>query len=107
MKGVGTDEKRIIREISSITNDQRQIVKERYLTMYGKTLEQDLKSELNDEFEDIIIALLKPRYEYEAECLRDAIKGIGTREHLVIEILCTKDGAEIEKLKAAYKKGKW
>lgn len=102
MKGFGSDEKRIIKEISSITNDQRQLVKEKYLLMYGKKLEQDLKSELRGDFEDIIIALLKPRFEYEAECLRDAIKGFGTREHVIIELLCTKESDEIEKLKQTY-----
>ena len=104
MKGIGTDEKRIIREISSITNAQRQIVKDKYLSMYGHTLEEDLKSELNGDFEDIIIALLKPRFEYEAECIREAIKGVGTREHIVLEILCTKESSEIDQLKQAYKK---
>ncbi|CAF0882774.1 unnamed protein product [Brachionus calyciflorus] len=104
MKGFGTDEKRIIKEISSVTNAQRQIVKEKYLTMYGRTLEEDLKSELSGDFEDIIVALLKPRYEYEAECIRDAIKGFGTREYVIIELLCTKESAEIEILKQAYKK---
>ncbi|RNA07254.1 annexin A13 [Brachionus plicatilis] len=102
LKGFGTDENRIIKEISSITNDQRQIVKEKYLLMYGKTLEEDLKSELKGDFEDMIIALLRPRFEYEAECLRDAIKGFGTRENVIIELLCTKESEEIEKLKQTY-----
>ena len=104
MKGIGTDEQRIIREISSITNAQRQIVEERYQAMYGKTLEEDLKSELKGDFEDIIVGLLKPRFEYEAECMRDAIKSLGTREHVVIELLCSKEPDEIQKLKDAYQK---
>lgn len=56
-----------------MTNQQRQIVKEKYLNMYGHTLDEDLKAELNGCFEDIIVALLKPRFEYEAECIRKAI----------------------------------
>ena len=74
MKGFGTDEKRIIKEITQLTNQQRQIVKEKYLAIYGHTLEEDLKSELKGDFEDIVIALLKPRYDYEAECVKKAIK---------------------------------
>jgi annexin A7/11 len=41
--------------------------------MYGHSLEQDLKSELSGNFEDVVIALLEPSIEYEARCLRDAI----------------------------------
>lgn len=73
MKGLGSDENRIIKEISLLTNKQRQIVKEKYLAIFGHTLEEDLNSELSGDFEDIIIALLKPRYEFEAECLKKAI----------------------------------
>ena len=73
MQGIGTDEKRIIKEIIGHTNAQRQLIKERYKVMYGQTLEHDLKSELSGEFEDIVIALLEPTVEYDAHCLKNAI----------------------------------
>lgn len=38
MKGFGTDEKRLIKEIVSHTNGSRQIIKQKYITMYGKVL---------------------------------------------------------------------
>ena len=104
MKGFGTDEQRIIKEICALTNAQRQIVEDRYQALYGHTLEEDLKSELRGDFEDIVIALLKPRFDYEAECVKNAMRGFGTREHVIIELLCTKESAEIEKLKEAYKR---
>ena len=124
MKGIGTDEKRIIKEIITLTNGQRQIVKEKYKNMYGHTLEEDLKSELKGDFEDIVIALLTPRYKFEAQCMQNAmkvnrflnasihnfkflhnLKGIGTNEAVIIELLCSKDASEIENLKAAYSEG--
>jgi annexin A7/11 len=74
MKGFGTDEKRIIKEIIAHTNVQRQLIKEKYQSMYGHTLEEDLKDELKGDFEDVVIALLTPRFKYEAQCLKDAIK---------------------------------
>jgi annexin A7/11 len=40
MKGIGCDEKRIIKEIISLNNEQRQVVKEKYKSMYGHTLEE-------------------------------------------------------------------
>jgi annexin A7/11 len=36
MRGLGTDEDRLIREIVSHSNAQRQLVKAKYLTLYGK-----------------------------------------------------------------------
>lgn len=64
------------KELIEHTNQQRQEIKEKYLSMYGKTLEEDLKSELGGEFEHVAVALLMPRYEYDAHNLRKAIKVI-------------------------------
>jgi hypothetical protein len=38
MKGIGTDEDRIIREISKYNNIQRQLIKSKYLTLFGKVV---------------------------------------------------------------------
>ena len=35
-----------------LNNGQRQVVKQKYLTLYGHTLEEDLKSELKGNLED-------------------------------------------------------
>jgi hypothetical protein len=104
MKGIGTDEKRLIKEIVSHSNGTRQLIKEKYLTLYGKRLEEDIKSEIKGDFLNGVLALLEPTDEYEARNLRDGIKGIGTKEKIVIQTLCPKEAHEIEILKAAYKR---
>jgi hypothetical protein len=65
MKGIGCDEKRIIKEILSLNNDQRQTVKHKYQTMYGHTLEEDLKHELKGHLEDIGEKLLKKQTKFD------------------------------------------
>jgi hypothetical protein len=36
MKGIGTDESRLIKEIVSHTNGTRQLIKKQYITLFGK-----------------------------------------------------------------------
>eukprot|EP01135_Chromosphaera_perkinsii_P000032 Nk52_evm11s16 gene=Nk52_evmTU11s16 len=102
MKGFGTDEKAIIEVIAHRSNAQRQEIKKMFKTMYGKDLIHDLKSELGGHFEDLVVALFTPIFEFEAECLKDATKGIGTTESVLIEIMCTRNNAHMEEIKKAY-----
>lgn len=104
MKGIGTDENRLISEITKHSNGQRQLIKQQYMTLYGKSLVDDIKSEIKGNFELGVLALLEPVDEYEAKILHEAINGVGTDEKIVIQTLCPKEAHEIEILKAAYKR---
>lgn len=72
-KGIGTDEKRLIKEIVAVDNQTRQLVKEKYLTLYGKTMEEDLKNEISGKFLEGVLALLEQHDSFEAKNLRNAI----------------------------------
>ncbi|GFX63235.1 hypothetical protein TNCV_3895601 [Trichonephila clavipes] len=87
MRGIGTDEKIIIDILTGHSNSQRQIIKKKYKTIYGRTLNDDIKAELGGHFEDVCIALLTPLAEYIVDCLYYAIKGLRTDEKCVIEVL--------------------
>lgn len=104
MKGAGTDEDRIIRELIAYNNRQRQIIKAKYLTLYGKKLVEDLKDEINGNFLEAVLGLLTPLDDFEAAILNKAITGDGTDARKIIEILCSKDAAEVAKIKEAYRK---
>jgi len=101
-KGLGTDESRLIKEITRNSNGQRQLIKKQYFTMYGKQIEEDCEKELSGKFKKGVLALLEPTDEFEARHLHDAISGMGTDENTVIQILCSKEAHEIEILRAAY-----
>ncbi|MCI4388469.1 hypothetical protein PGIGA_G00086250 [Pangasianodon gigas] len=104
MKGAGTDEATIISILSHRTIAQRQKIKEAYKVAVGKNLEDDIKSELTGNFEKVVCGLLMPAPVYDAYELRNAIKGAGTDEACLIEILASRSNAEIKALTATYKK---
>lgn len=59
MKGLGTDEKVIIEELVHHSNKKRQLIKEKYLALYGKTLEEEIKTEISGNFLKSVLALLE------------------------------------------------
>ncbi|XP_037357911.1 annexin A13 isoform X2 [Talpa occidentalis] len=103
-KGVGTDEAAIIEILSSRTSDERQQIKQKYKAAYGKDLEEVLKSELSGNFEKTALALLDRPSEYDARRLQKAMKGIGTDEAVLIEVLCTRTNKEIIAIKETYQR---
>uniref|UniRef100_A0AAR2J265 Annexin n=1 Tax=Pygocentrus nattereri TaxID=42514 RepID=A0AAR2J265_PYGNA len=106
MKGAGTDEAAIISILPHRTIAQRQQIKEAYKRAIGKELVDELKSELTGNFEKVVIGLLMQAPFYDAYELRNAIKGAGTDEACLIEILASRSSSEIKALTAAYSKGK-
>merc|ERR1719228_996230 len=62
----------------------------------------DLKSELSGNLEDCLQALLEPSTLYDAKCLRRAMRGAGTDEETLIDILCSRTNQEIRAIKEAY-----
>ncbi|KAJ6663152.1 hypothetical protein lerEdw1_010745 [Lerista edwardsae] len=103
-KGMGTDEKVIIQTLSNRSSDQRQQIKDKFKAMYGKDLPEVLKGELSGNFEKTALALLDQPWEYDARELRKAMKGVGTDESVLIEILCTRVNQQILAIKDAYKR---
>ncbi|KAM7444748.1 hypothetical protein ABFA07_006668 [Porites harrisoni] len=102
MRGVGTDEQALIDIIVKRSNAQRVEIRKRYKTMFGKDLMNDLKSELSGNLEDCLLALLEPSSLYDAKCLRRAMRGAGTDEETLIDILCTRTNQEIANIKRNY-----
>ncbi|XP_056616431.1 annexin A11a isoform X2 [Triplophysa dalaica] len=103
MKGFGTDEQAIINLLGSRSNKQRVPLLRSYKTAYGKDLIKDLKSELSGNFEKVVLAMLMTPTQLDAYELREAIKGAGTDEACLIEILSSRSNAEIREINQIYK----
>uniref|UniRef100_A0A8D2AUQ4 Annexin n=1 Tax=Sciurus vulgaris TaxID=55149 RepID=A0A8D2AUQ4_SCIVU len=65
-------------------------------------LTETLKSELSGKFERLIVALMYPPYRYEAKELHDAMKGLGTKEGVIIEILASRTKHQLREIMKAY-----
>ncbi|XP_048419602.2 annexin A5-like [Stegostoma tigrinum] len=103
MKGFGTDEDVILDILAQRSNNQRQQIIRAYKTVIGKNLIDDLKSELSGKFESLIVALLLPPDRYDAKELHDALKGAGTSEDVLIEILASRNNTQIQQIVKVYK----
>uniref|UniRef100_A0A8C1CVL1 Annexin n=2 Tax=Cyprinus carpio TaxID=7962 RepID=A0A8C1CVL1_CYPCA len=103
MKGFGTDEQAIINLLGSRSNKQRVPLLVSYKTAYGKDLIKDLKSELSGNFEKLVLAMLKTPAQFDAYELKEAIKGAGTDEACLIEILASRSNAEIREINQIFK----
>ncbi|XP_060782670.1 annexin A5a [Neoarius graeffei] len=104
MKGIGTDENTILMLLPARSNDQRQEIKAAYKKAHGKDLVKDLKSELGGKLEDLIMALMYPPRVYDADQLHKAIKGAGTDDKVLIEILASRTPEQIKEIIKIYKK---
>ncbi|XP_024916693.1 annexin A11a isoform X2 [Cynoglossus semilaevis] len=103
MKGFGTDEQAIINLLGSRSSKQRVPLLKAYKTSYGKDLIKDLHSELSGDFRKLVMAMIKSPTEFDAYELNSAIKGAGTDEACLIEILSSRSNAEIKEINRIYK----
>ncbi|XP_057591137.1 annexin A8 [Hippopotamus amphibius kiboko] len=102
MKGIGTNEQAIIDVLTKRSNAQRQQIAKSFKAQFGKDLTETLKSELSGKFERLITALMYPPYRYEAKELYDAMKGLGTKEGVIIEILASRTKTQLREIMKAY-----
>ncbi|KAK0418336.1 hypothetical protein QR680_013506 [Steinernema hermaphroditum] len=102
MKGSGCDKDAIVRWITGISNAQRQMIRTPYKQKYGKDLVEALKKELSGPLEELIVGLMETPTKYDAAQLHKAVKGLGTTEKVLIEILCSRTNDEIGAIRNVY-----
>ncbi|BFZ22448.1 hypothetical protein BsWGS_25488 [Bradybaena similaris] len=102
MKGLGTDEESLINVLAYRSSPQRAQIVSTYKTMFGKDLVNDIKGETSGNFCEALKGLCLKPAEFDAYMLKNAIKGLGTDEDVLIEILCTRSNAQIQEIKKAY-----
>ncbi|ETN79749.1 Annexin [Necator americanus] len=102
MRGYGTDKQRVIDILVRCNNAQRQMLRTPYKVRYGRDLETELKRELSGDLEDVIIALMQTPTKRDVMDLHRAVKGLGTNEGVLIEILASRTNEEIQAIRNTY-----
>lgn len=102
LQGFGCDKDMLISILTQRCNSQRLMIAEAYQNMYGRDLLGDLKEKLSDHFKDVMVGLMYPPPSYDAHELWHAMKGVGTEENCLIDILASRTNGEIFQMREAY-----
>nr|AMP46330.1 annexin 11 [Spironucleus vortens] len=99
-KGLGTNEKKLIKVTSVSNNIERDAISLLYTQKYNKTLHDLFKSELSGNLEKLFIGMYNNRYVFWAEQIKEAVKGAGTDEKKLIDLLVStgSEYAEVDRV---------
>jgi len=101
-QGAGTDEDAIVKVIASTTNQERAIIRRLYTQKYNEDLIKRLQSELSGDFKEAAVGSFMTPTEYDAYCLGNAMKGLGTNEGVLSEIIGSRTPQELAAIKQVY-----
>ena len=94
----------LISLVLSKNKRERFEIRNAYKSCFGKELLEDIKSALRGNFRRTVMDLFRTPQERDATYLYKAMKGAGTDDETVIEILCSRSNIELEKIKEEYLK---
>uniref|UniRef100_A0AAY4EAF7 Annexin n=1 Tax=Denticeps clupeoides TaxID=299321 RepID=A0AAY4EAF7_9TELE len=103
IKTKGVDEQTIIDILTKRTYEQRREIAFAYERRAKKDMISALKAALSGSLEAVILGLMKSTSQYDASEIRGSIKGLGTDEETLIEILCSRSSTELQEIKKVYR----
>ena len=84
------------------SRNEREEISQKYSQLYNVSLIKDFQTYLNGNFRDTIIGLFTPLLDYDCQQLRKSVKGLGTDEKSLIEILTMRNSDEIQLIRNRY-----
>jgi len=100
--GLGTNDELLVSTITKHTNEELQGVADIYAKKYKETLVHAIKGDTSGNYKDLLVALVLPRTEFQSEQIHAAVKGLGTDEKGLIDILAHISNQELDHVKGAY-----
>ncbi|KAK4099613.1 Annexin [Parathielavia hyrcaniae] len=104
MKGFGTDEKALIRILSTKDPLQINTIRDAYSRVQRRDLIADLKSETSGWFEAGLVALARGPLLNDVHLLREAMSGLGTKEKALNDVLLGRTNADMNAIKGEYQR---
>jgi len=103
MRGLGTNDSVLIDIIGHRTREQRMMIVAEYQRSIRRDLLKDLESETSGNYRRVLLLLMKPRDEMFAELLNMSMKGAGTKDNALIDIM-TQFPYELPAISVAYQR---
>uniref|UniRef100_A0A8D3C3R7 Annexin n=1 Tax=Scophthalmus maximus TaxID=52904 RepID=A0A8D3C3R7_SCOMX len=103
IKTKGVDEQTIIDVLTKRTYSQRRDIAFAYEKRAKKDMITALKAALSGSLETVVLGLMRSTAQYDASEIRGSIKGLGTDEETLVEILCSRSNDELVEIKKVYK----
>lgn len=104
MKGWGTDEAVLIRELADKDPWQIHALNDAYRRNHNRDLGEHIASETRGWFEDGLLAIVRGPLKHDAHLLYHAMKGVGTKENVLNDVLLGRSNADIIAIKSEYKR---
>ena len=101
-QGAGTNEEAIVNVIANTTNPERAAIRRLYTQKYNEDLVSRLQNELSGDFKEAAVGSFMTPTEYDAYCLNNAMKGLGTKEGVLTEIIGSRRPEELAAIKQTY-----
>ena len=101
-KGIGTDEKALIRILARLDPIQVNSLRMQYQQRFMKDLVQQVEKETSGYFRQGLLAIVRGPLTADAVQLHEAIKGLGTKESMLNDVLIGRSNADMEAIKAEY-----
>ncbi|KAF1849166.1 Annexin [Cucurbitaria berberidis CBS 394.84] len=102
MKGFGTDEKALIATLAKKDAIQINTIRTQYDQRLMKSLVKDLEKETSGYFERGLVEIARGPLDSDCYNLMEAMKGMGTKEVMLDDILIGRSNADINAIKARY-----
>jgi len=102
MKGLGTDEAALIRTLTNVPPLEIPTLKQAFHQRHHRSLEHDVEKEVSGYFETCLLSILRGPLQQDVWALNKALKGAGTNEDMLNEVLIGRSNADLNAIKQAY-----
>ncbi|XP_006861452.1 PREDICTED: annexin A9 [Chrysochloris asiatica] len=101
--GQGVDHTAIVDVLTNRSREQRRLISRAFQERTQQDLLKSLQAALSGNLERIVMALMQPAAQFDAEELRATLKGSGSPENVAMEILSTRAPPLLQECLAVYK----